>query len=285
MLLTSSEDTTVRVWTVAERELLCTLTAHSSWTLDARFSGDDRLIASASTDRTVKVWDVELHQGIHTLYDHVGPVTSVKFHPDGTCLASCSDDKKIKIWDMRSKRLLQNFDAHSARINQIAFHPSGNYLLSASADSKLKIWDLRNAKLAYTLYGHEGNAQACSFSAAGDYFATGGSDNLVMIWKSNLGEPAGEYLEEIPMPSHSNAYLKSMSNKENIRRSTGKSTSPQKRELITKKGAPSSGFKTRTEHPEKFRGSVENVIKLLFPENKKSTFRTIMLSFLSSFLK
>ena len=209
LLLSSSDDKSLKVWNVADRKFLYSLTGHFNWVRTANFSPDSRLVGSGSDDKTVKIWDTEQHSEIHTFYDHSGIVTSVKFHPDGTCIASGSHDKKIKIWDIRSKRLLQHYDAHADCVNQISFHPSGYYLLSASNDAKLKVWDLRMGRLSYTLYGHEGAATAAAFSQGGDYFTSGGADNLVLVWKSNFEEKTGEVVDEVPSPTKGPNLLKS----------------------------------------------------------------------------
>lgn len=201
LLLTSSDDKSLKVWNVADRRFIYSLTGHSNWVRTAHFSPDSRLVGSGADDKTVKIWDTEQRSEIHTFSDHSGIITSVKFHPDGTCIASGSHDKKIKIWDVRSKRLIQHYDAHADCVNQISFHPSGYYLLSASNDAKLKVWDLRQGRLSYTLYGHEGAATAAAFSQGGDYFASGGADNLVLVWKSNFEEKSGEIVDEVPSPS------------------------------------------------------------------------------------
>ena len=202
LLLTSSDDKSLKIWNVNDRKFLYSFLGHSNWVRSGQFSPDNRLIVSGSDDKTVKIWDTDKRQEIHSFADHTGVIYNVKFHPDGTCVASCGHDKKIKIFDVRSKRLLQHYDAHNDNVNQLAFHPSGSFLISASSDAKvkvclnfyffeymnkiLKIWDLRYGKLAYTLFGHDGNSTSCTFSNHGDYFATGGSDSLVMLWKSNF---------------------------------------------------------------------------------------------------
>ena len=249
LLLTSSDDKSLKVWNVGDRRFLYSLTGHTNWIRTANFSPDSRLIGSGSDDKTVKIWDTEQHSEIHSFSDHSGIITSVKFHPDGTCIASGSHDKKIKIWDVRSKRLLQHYDAHADCVNQISFHPSGYYLISASNDAKLKVWDLRQGRLAYTLYGHEGASTAAAFSQGGDYFASGGADNLVLVWKSNFEERTGEFVDEVPSPTKGASLLKSNKRpltaaKENRTSNIGATTTGQRQQSTDANGGTFSPKKS-----------------------------------------
>jgi WD40 repeat protein/ADP-ribose pyrophosphatase YjhB (NUDIX family) len=60
-LLSSSEDSTLKLWAIATGECLRTFTGHSAAVTGASFSpGSSSLIASVSVDRTLRLWDVEV---------------------------------------------------------------------------------------------------------------------------------------------------------------------------------------------------------------------------------
>lgn len=97
LLLTGSDDKTLKVFTVLDKKFQFSINAHSNWVRTAQFAPDARVIVSGSDDKTVRLWDVSNKSLIHTFSDHEGVINSVKFHPDGTCIASGSYDKKIKV--------------------------------------------------------------------------------------------------------------------------------------------------------------------------------------------
>lgn len=201
LLLTASDDKTLKVFRTDEKKFQFSLVGHKNWVRVGVFAPDSRLIASGGDDKTIFMWDTETKNVVTQYHDHLGIIYDAKFNPDGTCLASCSQDRKIKIFDMRAKRQIQHYDAHGDTILKIDFHPRSSYLISSSADSKLKvtielkqIWDLRKGTLAYTLYGHNGSTNACAFSKQGDYFVSGGNDAMVLLWRSNLYPNQNEYI-------------------------------------------------------------------------------------------
>jgi centriolar protein POC1 len=207
MLLTASDDKTVKIWALPTQRFMFTLSGHMNWVRTAEFSPDCRLAVSGGDDKTMRVWDIGSKQLLR-LYDaSQSVINSVAFHPDGTCIASAGTDKVIRIWDIRyctlhseatfmlhvsscscsmivthlrrSNQLIQSYAAHNGAVTRVAWHPSGNFLLTTSLDSTLKIWDVREGQLFYTLHGHEGAVYDCCFSPAGDFFASAGCDEQV----------------------------------------------------------------------------------------------------------
>jgi WD40 repeat protein len=58
MVVSASEDGTVKLWDVSSGELLHSLEAHSFLVRTAEFNGDGTMVVSASYDGTVKLWEV-----------------------------------------------------------------------------------------------------------------------------------------------------------------------------------------------------------------------------------
>ena len=71
-LLTSSDDKTVKMWTVHRQKFQFTLTGHSNWVRSAKFSPDGRLIVSGSDDKTIRLWDKQSRKCVQTFYEHTG---------------------------------------------------------------------------------------------------------------------------------------------------------------------------------------------------------------------
>jgi WD40 repeat protein len=100
-LASGSADVTVRLWDVASRTGIATLTGHTGPVLSVAFSRDGKTLASGSYDATVRLWDVPTRRQIgDPLTGTAAPVTSVAFSPDGKTLASGSYDDMVRLWDV-----------------------------------------------------------------------------------------------------------------------------------------------------------------------------------------
>lgn len=99
LLVTGSDDKTIKIINVSDRKLLLNLTGHENWIKCTRFSQDSHLIASCGDDRTARLWDVST--GINrSVFEHPGFVNCVRFHPDDSLIATSCFDKKIRVLDL-----------------------------------------------------------------------------------------------------------------------------------------------------------------------------------------
>jgi centriolar protein POC1 len=101
MLMSSSDDKTVKVWSLPSQRFMFTLSGHMNWVRTAQFSPDCRLAVSGSDDKSMRIWDIQSKRLLRIYDEHSGVISSVDFHPDGTCVASAGTDKVIKVWDIR----------------------------------------------------------------------------------------------------------------------------------------------------------------------------------------
>ncbi|KAL3170100.1 hypothetical protein MRX96_015165 [Rhipicephalus microplus] len=126
LLVSCSNDQTVRVWVVGTKECNLELREHDhvvdciAWApecahpyLGGNSSGDSNrrlagsgagrtqgtglFLALGSLDKTIKLWDVSMGLAVFTLVGHDKLVRGVKFYLGGKYLLSCSDDKTLRV--------------------------------------------------------------------------------------------------------------------------------------------------------------------------------------------
>ncbi|MDH6100450.1 trypsin-like peptidase domain-containing protein [Anabaenopsis sp. FSS-46] len=182
-LASGSWDRTVKLWDVATRREIATLTGHSFVVTSVAFSPDGKTLASSgSVDRTIKLWDVATGRKIATLTGHSDSVSSVAFSPDGKTLASGSVDRTIKLWDVATRRSIATLTGHSEAVRSVAFSPDGKTLASGSEDNTIKLWDVATGRSITTLTGHSNRVNSVAFSPDGKTLASGSEDNTIKLW-------------------------------------------------------------------------------------------------------
>jgi WD40 repeat protein len=95
MLLSCSNDQTIRLWNLLKRNLVRTFADHSEAITSLACSPDGRFIASGCVDSSVKLWDLQDAYNSAELQGHSDEVLCVSFSPDGNLLASGSEDNTI----------------------------------------------------------------------------------------------------------------------------------------------------------------------------------------------
>lgn len=73
--------------------------------INAAFSPNSEILASANFNSTVQLWDTSTGDCIATLEGHSDRVRDVIFSPDGSTLASASNNKTIKIHHFKKASL------------------------------------------------------------------------------------------------------------------------------------------------------------------------------------
>ena len=186
-LATGDNNGEIRLWQIADWQLIFTLQAHKRWLHSIAFSPDGNTIASGSEDQTVKLWDINTGQCLLTLQAHKSWVHSVAFSPNGNTIASGSEDQTIKLWDINSGQCLHTFQGHSNWLRSVAFSPDGKTIASGSADKTTKLWDINSGQCLRTFQGHSNWVWSVAFSPDGENIASGSTDQTVKLWDINTG--------------------------------------------------------------------------------------------------
>src|SRR6266436_2132693 len=92
LLISASQDKTIKLWDPHTGEHLRTLEGHYFYVTSVAFSPDGGLLASASRDNTIKLWDPHTGEHLRTLEGHSSGVTSVTISSGRGPLTSVSSD-------------------------------------------------------------------------------------------------------------------------------------------------------------------------------------------------
>ncbi|PWA56488.1 TBP-associated factor 5 [Artemisia annua] len=184
-LLSSSSDSTIRLWsTVFNTNLVC-YKGHNYPVWDVQFSPYGHYFASASHDRTARVWAMDRVQPLRILAGHLSDVDCVQWHPNCNYIATGSSDKTIRMWDVQNGECMRIFIGHRSSILSLAMSPDGRYLASGDEDGTIMMWDVSNGRCITPLVGHTSCVWSLAFSCEGSLLASGSADSTVKLWDVN----------------------------------------------------------------------------------------------------
>ncbi|XP_037551896.1 apoptotic protease-activating factor 1 [Nematolebias whitei] len=148
-LITSSEDTTIRVWKWQSGECKV-LQGHKDqvrcFALLSDSTNDLRLL-SWSFDDTVKVWDVASGTKLQDLDAHQGAILSCHVSPDRCLFATTSADKTAKVWSCESWQCEYVLRGHQECVRSCRFSWDGQRLATGDDNGEIRLWSVKDGSL------------------------------------------------------------------------------------------------------------------------------------------
>jgi WD40 repeat protein len=189
MLVSGSEDNTIKLWNLDTGECLATLEGHEAGVRSVAISPDGQLLVSGSADYTIKLWQLPDRvdepiclDPIYTLTGHSDWVKCLAITPDGQILASGSQDKTIKLWQLDTGELKSTLVGHWREVNNLAISSDGRTLISCSGDETIQLWHLETLKPLHSFEGHQGAVAAIAISPDGQPLVSSSWDHTIRVW-------------------------------------------------------------------------------------------------------
>ncbi|XP_040886079.1 apoptotic protease-activating factor 1 isoform X1 [Toxotes jaculatrix] len=148
-LITSSEDTTIRVWRWQSGEGRV-LQGHKErvtcFSLLSNSPANTRML-SWSFDGTVKVWDIESGEKLQDIEAHQGAILSCHVSPDGCFFATTSADKTAKLWHRDSWQCVHTLSGHQDCVRSCRFSWDGRRLATGDDNGEIRLWSVKEGSL------------------------------------------------------------------------------------------------------------------------------------------
>lgn len=103
--ITSSRDTTLKIWDVETGACEATLEGHTGTVRSMARHGD--LVVSVSYDNDARIWSLEKKECVHILKGHAAQIYAVAF--DGARIVTGSLDTTARVWDPRTGYVFRSF--------------------------------------------------------------------------------------------------------------------------------------------------------------------------------
>ncbi|XP_035535121.1 apoptotic protease-activating factor 1 isoform X2 [Morone saxatilis] len=149
-LITSSEDTTIRVWKWQSGECKV-LQGHKEqvrcFSLLSNSPAETRLL-SWSFDGTVKMWDIESGEKLQDIEAHrPSAILSCHVSPDGCLFATTSADKTAKLWHCESWQCVHTLSGHQDCVRSCRFSWDSRRLATGDDNGEIRIWNVKDGSL------------------------------------------------------------------------------------------------------------------------------------------
>ncbi|KAK6537866.1 Transcription initiation factor TFIID subunit 5 [Orbilia ellipsospora] len=189
-LLSTSEDRTIRLWSLQTHTALVAYKGHDSPVWDVAWGPFGHYFASASWDRTARIWSTEQIGPLRILAGHLESVNRVAWHPNSAYVFTGSTDKTLRMWDMQQGASVRLFNGHTSPIRCLEVSPNGQYLASGADDGTISIWDIKMGRRIKTMRGHARiPVWSVTWSMEGQVLVSGAADNTIRVW--SVGEDKG----------------------------------------------------------------------------------------------
>ncbi|PTQ78557.1 WD40 repeat protein [Nitrosomonas oligotropha] len=197
MLISASNDKTVRVWDITSGKTIRILRGQIGPGVEgkiyaAALSPDDRWLALGGwfireDNSYIRLIDLLSGQVVRLLKGHRNVIQSLAFSADSRRLVSGSADTTARIWDVASGASLHTLNGHRNAIYAVAFSPDGRLTVTGSDDHSLKLWDSATGKQLADLHGHTDKVRSVAFTPDGRYLLSGSWDQTIRLWNSQTG--------------------------------------------------------------------------------------------------
>lgn len=181
-LLSSSSDSTIRLWSTKLNANLVSYKGHNYPVWDVQFSPMGHYFVSASHDRTARLWSVERIQPLRIMAGHLSDVDCIQWHVNCNYIATGSSDKTVRLWDVQTGECVRIFIGHRSMVLSLAMSPDGRYMASGDEDGTIMMWDLSSGRCVSPLTGHSSCVWTLAFSCEGTLLASGSADCTVKLW-------------------------------------------------------------------------------------------------------
>jgi WD40 repeat protein len=188
---TGHEDGSVRIWDVANDELILEVSsAHEGPVSAVAFSADGSRLATAGEDRIIYIWDVATRKEVGVLDGHFDRIPALVWHPQGHRIYSASWDTAVWVWDIKTEEPIILLNSHEKQLHAIAISADGNRLAVTDSAQSVHLWDLTTHRQLRVFRGYDGEARALAFSPDGQTLASGGNDRIIHLWRPETDVPA-----------------------------------------------------------------------------------------------
>jgi WD40 repeat protein len=175
----------VRLWDVAAKRELKTLTGFQNGVVAVCFSPDSKTLAvTDGMQQMVHLYEVATGKSIRK---QAQPgVTALAFAPDGKALTTAANDG-IRFLEPATGKEVRKLAADGSNIYALAFSPDGRWLAAGTDAFRIRLWDLKTDKEVAVPNANADRLLRIELSSDGKLLATAGTGTSIHVWDAATG--------------------------------------------------------------------------------------------------
>ncbi len=140
LLVSGSEDMSVKVWDVRNERCRHTLYGHTAPVKCVAVAPNDRLAASGGMDGYLFLWDLATGSQAMRIAAKSESVTGVAFSPDSRAVITAGSDGRVRCWDARSGKVISEHNAQQRGLTSMALDQKGRRMATCGGNS-VALWE------------------------------------------------------------------------------------------------------------------------------------------------
>ena len=188
LLLSGSDDKTVKLWDIQTGGVVRTFSGHTRRIICVSISVDCTKIVSGSHDATICLWDIHTGECYYTIKEY-GIAHQIRFSPtDPQHFISMFRDEETRSieriwqWDTNGHQIKPPHDGSG-----VAFSPDGTQFVSYHK-AAVTVWNLNSGAIVSTFHVGDNDIRYCCFSPDGRLVAVAAS-RIIYIWNIASSDP------------------------------------------------------------------------------------------------
>ncbi|MHC5108611.1 MAG: WD40 repeat domain-containing protein, partial [Planctomycetota bacterium] len=179
-IASASKDKTVRIWRVANGELVETITGDSPWSCCA-YARDADLLAAGNQQGAVKVWRTPDYREVMNVKAHQSRINTMRILEAGNVVVSAGFDGRVVFHDIERGVEVEPALVHDDPVLDFDITPDARSLVTATIHPDIFVWDMASHELVVSLAAHANVVSAAAFSPNGSQLVTG-SMAVARVW-------------------------------------------------------------------------------------------------------
>jgi hypothetical protein len=145
-LASSSADRLMKVFRVANGQVVRTFEGHTHHALDVSWRANGKQLATSGADKLIKIWDYASGEQLRTIRGPGKEITAISFLGSGNQLVSVSGDRQIRIHNIDDGKQVRAFSSGADYLYCCAVTEIGDTIVTGSADMVLRVWNAVDGK-------------------------------------------------------------------------------------------------------------------------------------------